>query len=64
MIKQVDIQLFIASLHHISAELELLKDEIPSNVFIELDAIENVLKRDYLDKNKILNENKAWSQFK
>lgn len=50
IINRVDIQLFIASLHHISAELESLKDEIPSNVFIELDAIEKVLKRDYLNK--------------
>lgn len=49
MINRVDIQLFIASLHHISAELKSIQSvEIPKSVYAELSAIENVLTRDYL----------------
>lgn len=56
MINRIDIQLFIASLHHISAELKAIPSvEIPDSVYAELSAIENVLMRDYLKNEQKTN---------
>jgi hypothetical protein len=51
-----DIQIFISSLHVIVAELNNVQAEIPNRVFQELDDMEKVLKRDYLNKSKTINQ--------
>lgn len=50
-----DIQLFISSLHVIVAELNTVQAEIPNRVFQELNDMEKVLRRDYLNKSKTFN---------
>jgi hypothetical protein len=51
-----DIQIFISSLHVIVAELNNVQAEIPNRVFQELNDMEKVLKRDYLNKSKTINQ--------
>jgi hypothetical protein len=50
-----DIQVFISSLHVIVAELNNVQAEIPNRVFQELNDMEKVLRRDYLNKSKTFN---------
>ena len=50
-----DIQLFISSLHVIVAELNNVQAEIPNRVFQELNDMEKVLRRDYLNKSQTFN---------
>jgi hypothetical protein len=50
-----DIQVFISSLHVIVAELNNVQAEIPNRVFQELNDMEKVLRRDYLNKSKTIN---------
>ena len=40
--------MFISSIHTISSELDKVKDVVPPKVYEELEAMEKVLKRDYL----------------
>ena len=47
-----DIQIFISSLHVIVDELNKVQAKIPNRVFQELNDMEKVLKRDYLNKSK------------
>lgn len=42
-----EVQVFIASLHVISAELAKVDAKIPDRVYAELSAMENVLKREW-----------------
>ena len=51
-----DIQIFNSSLHVIVAELNNVQAEIPNRVFQELNDMEKVLKRDYLNKSKTINQ--------
>lgn len=52
MINRIDIMMFISSIHAILSELDKVKDVVSPKVYAELKAMEVVLKRDYLDKNK------------
>lgn len=48
MVNRIDIMMFISSIHAISAELNNMNVNVPAKVFDELNAMETVLKRDYL----------------